>query len=279
MRSLSANNPVLLVTLGQRPEAITVALDALLDKYTYDEIGILTTDPKNSGIRRAYHALHTVLADDYQQYKFTVDDYILCHPDGSPIIDLDTNYSAEAYFRGLLQVMKPIREQATPIHLLIAGGRKAMSVYAMLAATWLFGVNDRVLTVLTPQELMQSGFYHMPSKHAHSVQVVEMPMVISRELPITLAAKDIDEMIATQSDPARRFIESLSHARKRVANALAQEDGISNVELASQLGIVEKTVENHLNDIYKQLAAYFDIDHLSDAQKRQMLIDVMRGRV
>ncbi|MGB1289188.1 MAG: hypothetical protein ACPG7F_21820, partial [Aggregatilineales bacterium] len=58
-------SPVFLATLGQRPEAITMALDVLLPRYHYSQIGILHTDPHNAMIADAYKTLMTVLHEDY----------------------------------------------------------------------------------------------------------------------------------------------------------------------------------------------------------------------
>ena len=58
---MSGTPPVFLALLGQRPQAITIALDVLLPRYNYQRIGILHTDPQASMIDMAYQQLHEVL--------------------------------------------------------------------------------------------------------------------------------------------------------------------------------------------------------------------------
>lgn len=43
------SDPILLATLGQRPEAVTVALDVLLPRYHFTEIGVIQSCAHSSG--------------------------------------------------------------------------------------------------------------------------------------------------------------------------------------------------------------------------------------
>ena len=56
---------VYLATLGQRPEAITMALDYLLPQYAITHAAILHTEPRHSGINYAYDMLKPVMQRDY----------------------------------------------------------------------------------------------------------------------------------------------------------------------------------------------------------------------
>ncbi len=122
------SKPVLLVTLGQCPEAVTVALDVLLPRYHYDEIGVVHTDPTYSGIAAAYRELLPRLHADYPACDITAHE--LRSSDGKPLLDITDQASAEAYFYGLAEVIRAYRQRYIPVHLLVSGGRKAMSIYA-----------------------------------------------------------------------------------------------------------------------------------------------------
>jgi len=160
---------VFLATLGQRPEVITMALDALLPRYHYDEIVILHTDAERSGIAEAYAALMRVLKTDYSGLKSRGE--TLSYAGGQPLTDISDQHSAEAYYQALLEIIRQYRVQYILIHLLVAGGRKAMSIYAALAAGLLFGEHDRLWTIHTPPELMQAGLFHAPTGMQDRVQM------------------------------------------------------------------------------------------------------------
>lgn len=149
---------VLLATLGQRPEAITRALDALLPRYSYIEVLILHTDPEHSDVSSAYAELMSILKADYSDLNAS--GKTLCYADGKPLTDISNQHSAESYYHALLEVIRQYRVQFIFIHLLVAGGRKAMSIYAALAAELLFGEHDRLWTIHTPKGLMQFGLFH-----------------------------------------------------------------------------------------------------------------------
>jgi hypothetical protein len=54
-----------LATIGQRPQAVTVAFDILRERYAYTQMGLLHTDPDHSGIATALRDLHADLTVAY----------------------------------------------------------------------------------------------------------------------------------------------------------------------------------------------------------------------
>lgn len=126
---------IFLATLGQAPEAITFALDKLIGQgYSYEKISILHTDAQASAIRDSYERLMPVLARDYAAPAIS---YPLC------LIDIVDETSARAYFTALGQVLRAYKQEGHILHLLVSGGRKAMSIYAMIAASILFHAATR----------------------------------------------------------------------------------------------------------------------------------------
>ncbi|NOG51815.1 MAG: hypothetical protein HND48_22070 [Chloroflexi bacterium] len=79
--------------------------------------------------------------------------------------------SADAYYSAILQTLGEYADPAGHCHLLVAGGRKAMSIYAMLAASLLFRSGDRVWTLLSDEELTsRRGVFHIAPAEQHRVQ-------------------------------------------------------------------------------------------------------------
>lgn len=271
------NTHVFLATLGQRPEAITMALDALLQRYHYTEIVILHTDPNRSGISDALRRLEQILSGDYSD--LTVRAVEIRYPDGSPLLDLSDQYSSESYYKSLLKIILHYCSMYQPIHLLVAGGRKAMSVYAALAAAFLFGEYDRLWTIHTPPDLMKVGLYHMPPGSQDLAQLIQLPIMPSRLLPSAIAQEDLEGVLKrAQTSPRQLFLQSLTREEEALASLVQQHPYTANAELAAILGKSSKTIENQFRAIYSKLFTYFDLE-VDDKYKRQALVDILAGRV
>ncbi|NJL54076.1 hypothetical protein HC928_02170 [bacterium] len=124
-----------LATLGQRPQAITVALDALCARFNSDYAGavILHTEPQHSGIAEAYADLQDCFAQDYP--RLTVHWHELQGHGGAPLLDIEDQAGADQYFAAVLEALAHWKREGHALHLMVSGGRKAMSTYATLAAT------------------------------------------------------------------------------------------------------------------------------------------------
>jgi CRISPR-associated protein (TIGR02584 family) len=265
--------PVFLATLGQRPEAITMALDVLHPRYHYDEVGILHTHAEKSGIATAYRDLVQRFEQDYD--ALTMHSYEIQDPNGQGLLDITDQHTAELYYRGVLDVLRRYRVQYIPVHLLVAGGRKAMSIYATLAASLLFSEHDRVWTVLADQRIMKTGVFHAPPSDYDKVQVVQLPLLPSRRLPGTMS--DVDVLLQHES-PRTSFLSELTPQEMVLCETLKQHPYASNDDLATILSKSAKTVERQFSFIYQKLLTHFDLS-IDDRYKRQALIDVLSGRV
>lgn len=268
--------PVFVATLGQRPQALTMALDYLLPRYPYLSIDILHTDPEHSGIRDSYHALMDCLSRDYE--NLPINSRLLQFTTGDPIVDIEDMRSAEAYYLAVAEILRHYRMQNILVHLLIAGGRKAMSIYATLAATRILGEHDRVWTILTPTDLIQAGLFHIPPGRFQDVQVVNLPVKPSKLLPGVLAGRSTKDIIAADMTPRMRFLKELSKQENAVIEVLRQNPYASTAEMGLQLNKATKTVENQLRSIYIKLSGYYDLD-VPRSRKRQVLLDVINERV
>src|SRR5690606_19644050 len=151
--------------------------------------------------------------------------------DGKPLIDILDTASAEAYYRQVLAVLKRYREQRRNIHLLVAGGRKAMDIYATLAASLVFGTHDQVWTILATPDFIRDGHVTVPVERNDEVLLVRMPILPSRFLPGMLSSYDVDDIIAIQASPRERFLADLTTRERVVAEAVASHPYHSYEEL------------------------------------------------
>lgn len=261
-----------LATLGQRPEAITVAFDRLNEQYRYGGIAVLHTEPNVSGIAQAYADLRAVCERDYPTAAARFHE--VAFPNGDPLIDIADQRSAEAYYRAVLRILYEYKREGWLLHLMIAGGRKAMSIYAMLAASALFEPpHDRVWTVLSPDALLaQAGQFHIPVGMREQVQMVELPLRPARVAPGTR----VEALLEPPANRREAFLAKLSRAELDVAMLLRDHPYATNEELASIGHKSSRTVEGQLVSIYDKLVGFFDYGE-TISNKRQALLDVLRG--
>lgn len=263
---------IYIATLGQRPEAITVAFDRLHEQYRYAALAILHTEPTVSGIADALADLKAVLMCDYADIPVSFHE--LTYADGTPLLDISDQASAEAYHRAVLQQLYAYRRAGWQQHLMVAGGRKAMSIYAMLAASALFEPpHDRVWTVLSPEKMLTtSGQFHIPAGLRQSVQLVDLPLRPARVAPGTA----IETLLRPPPDRAAAFLAKLTPAERKLTDALRDNPYASNEALAAILQKSIKTIETQFRSIYNKLVGFLEFgEALSD--KRQALLDILRG--
>lgn len=259
-------------TLGQRPEAITVAFDRLNEQYRYEGLAVLHTEPNSSGISQAYADLRAVCRADYPtlQQRF----HEITYPDNTPLIDIEDQRSAEAYYRGVLRVLYGYKRRGWLLHLMLAGGRKAMSIYAMLAASAVFEPpHDRVWTVLSPDSMLAaSGQFHIPVGMRDQVQLVELPLRPARIAPGTAVEALLERPISRLD----AFLAKLTTAEREVAELLRRNPYATNEQLGKIGHKSGRTIENQLASIYDKLIGFLDFgETISD--KRQALLDLLRG--
>lgn len=264
-------------TLGQRPEAITVALDELQTRYRFSTAAILITDPQLSGIADAYASLRKVFSSDYPDLSVRWHEILGAR--GEPLIDITDQDTANDYFRGVLRVLRDYHDDGYTIHLLVAGGRKAMAIYATLAAALIFGPQDRMWTVLTPPKLMQEWQFHMPPGTRDQVRLVDLPVLPPRLKRSESAALDDPlDVIARRRDPRRLLLDRLTPAERETVELLEHHPHASTENLAGMLDKSSRTVENQLQSIYRKMIDLCDEAEIATS-KRQVLLDILAGRV
>ena len=262
---------VYLATLGQRPEALTIAYDRLSERYNYSVFGLLHTDRQVSDIAAAHQELSQVLSTDYP--GLTLHHHEITRVNGLPLLDIEGATDAETYYDGVLNVLQSYKEQHYQIHLMIAGGRKAMSIYAMLAASLVFEPpHDRVWTVLSPAKLLaQRGGYHVPIGMRDQVQIVELPVITSRVAP-GVSPKDV---LRSRSNKRAAFLAKLSRQELALAELLTEQPYATSKQLAELLHKSERTIENQFRSIYDKMIGFLDLGERV-SNKRQALLDVLR---
>lgn len=197
------------------------------------------------------------------------------HENGSPITDIDTRATADAYFKGMYTILRDIKNSHVTIHMLLSGGPKSMNCYETLAASVLFGQSDRVWTMVSPDSIMQPGQFHMRPKDQRKVALVDLPLVLARFTPGT-QPEDVDIFLKQRRDLRATFLKKLSDEEHNVIDMLLRNRYLTNQELARLMGKSTRTVENQLHSAYGKLVAYLDYgEDVKD--KKRMLLDFLNS--
>jgi hypothetical protein len=264
---------VFLATLGQAPQAVTFALDKLIQQgHCYKQIVILHTDPQASAIRESYQQLMPVLQTDYNIPHSSCE---LRFADGHPLLDIVDEISAQAYFAALGRALQTYKQEGHTLHLLVSGGRKAMSIYATIAASILFTPRrDLVLTILSDEHLLaQRDMWHIPQEAWDQVQVVSLPFVPLRRIPSDDPSCYFSG--APFPNPHAEFIATLSREEFVLADAIRHYPYETNEQLAKRLSKSVKTLNNQLNAIYAKMRAFYG-ENIPEATRRIALLDILR---
>jgi CRISPR-associated protein (TIGR02584 family) len=264
---------IYLATLGQRPEAITIALDLLIERYVFKEAVILHTDPRRSGIREAYLTLNHVLDKDYPALPARWHE--LADTNGVPLIDIVDQSTATAYYRAIYKVLSDYKRQRHTLQLMVAGGRKAMSIYATLAASLIFDERDFVWTVLSPPSMVEKpNVFHIPAGMRDQVQVVPLPLLPTRLLLESIPTDAITDpmiIVSQRANLRETFLEKLTPAERELAIFVAQNQHLTARGIAAYQNKSRRTVQNQLSVIYGKMTSFLDMGEAIE-KKHQALI-------
>ncbi len=263
---------VYIATLGQRPEAITVAFDELHRRYSFAEIAIMHTEPNFSGIADAIRSLDKDLRCCYPQIPVRYCEIL--RGDGSGLIDIENDTTARDYYWGVINTLLHYKQQHMTVHLMIAGGRKAMSVYAAMAAPLLLDGHDRVWTVLTPVEMIRPGAFHVDPGFADQVQLVSLPFQPSTMIftgSTTMSIEQIRQHVTARSNHKSHLLSKLSPAQRRIADTLDQHPDATAADLARLLTLSIRTVNRHFEDIFDVMQTLFEYGDKLKHPKNELL--------
>lgn len=266
---------IFLATVGQRPSAVTMAFDLLSKHHEYSQVGFIVTDPQHRNIKPYYDSLVTSIQKDMPGHELV--EHVVSDTTGRPLTDIQTGHDAEIYFRSVLSTLKYYRENGNNIHFLVAGGRKAMTTYATLAASMVFGMNDNVYTIISSEALIRERHKKVPVGRIDEVEIVSLPMLPSRLLPSILSQKSVNDVMELTDNSRERFLKDLTDAEKQLAETVYKNPHASYRNLGKLLDKSHRTIENQLGNIYTKMLPYYEIQNMH--KKKSTLVDVMAGRL
>jgi len=174
-----------------------------------------------------------------------------------------------------------MKMQDRAIHLLIAGGRRTLTVFGMAVAQILFDDQDNLWHIASHPALEESGNLHASGDEW--ARLIPIPVIAwGRMSPVFdilrsvddpfVAAKQLSDFrLREQWDIARIFVlTKLTPSESSVA-ALLVQDGLRQSEIAERLGVSLRTVENHLRSIYRKAEEHWEAENINQARLARLL--------
>lgn len=268
---------VFIATLGTEPQVITAGFDLLRRRGENIQkvLVVHTCQPPGEPIAIAVQTVEQEF-NQYPPYKHVSLELLpIKDSAGLPITDVNTPQAAEAAFRLLYQHILAAKQNGLRVHLSIAGGRKTLAVYGMLAAQLLFDDEDRLWHLYSAGDFLNERRLH-PTR-TDDVHLINIPLVLwSCTAPAFLDFTTIqDPFAALERQRQLRLDEVMEKQRAFVLGVLTASEervvrelvahGRSDQEIATSLNISPRTVESHLQSAYNKAEAHWEITDINRA--------------
>ncbi len=249
-----------MATLGHEPQVVTVALDALLRQgRALSELVVVHTS--SPAVLAGLRAIRAEFASG--RYPTVRLRSVPVRGEAGKLDDFRTEADVRALLSSLYRAVREAKRHHGVVHVCLAGGRKVMSVAAMVVAQLLFGPEDRVWHLLSEgwspgaPRRMHLG----PGEEAHLVPVPVLRWTDSGVMLAALAELDdpgeairrYQEIVRGERMRRRReFVERwLTRAERQVAELACA--GLDNATIARRLQRSQRTVANQLSAVYAKL--------------------------
>lgn len=267
---------VLISTLGSEPQVVTAALDLLRARQVLIcQAHVLHTCASGGPILAAVEALRA----DFAAHPYDPPVSLTLHAllmDGQPVEDVETPEASAAALRALYRLVHAHKQQERLVHLCIAGGRKNVAVFGMVAAQLLFDERDCLWHLYSGGEFLASRRMHpLPGDEA---RLLPIPVLLRDYLsPALTHLREVEDPfealerlarldLRRKHEQAAGFVRgALTGAEQRVVVLLVQE-GLGDQEIAARLHLSPRTVEQHLRSAYARAAAHWELDSVNRTQ-------------
>jgi CRISPR-associated Csx14 family protein len=278
---MKSSSTILIATLGTEAQVITAALDLLIQQgEAVIRLEVLHTNAPHTAVEAGLERLtHATVRDYYPDTRFVF--VPLTTPSGSPLADIKTPQDGEDSFKGLYRRVWMAKQAGERVHLLVAGGRKLLSIYGMLSAQLLFDEEDHLWYLYSSGNFLTSKRLHPQA--GDEAALVPIPVILwSRVSPAFSRLQQADEpSIALQQVEALQLREKMETCRAFVLGSLTPAEervvrllvihGLSDLEIGEQLYLSARTVEQHLRSAYQKAAEHWEMESLTRTQLVSLL--------
>lgn len=253
------NFRTIVTTMGGQAQVVTFALDWLLAQGApISQVIVLHLSAQDPRVRRALEQLSTEFRGEQYLYAAQAMRFraLAVTTANGALLDVRNEAAAEVTWQFVYQLLSDLKREGHRIDLCLAGGRRMMGLMALSAAMLLFGHQDRIFHLYTPDDLRQRAF-EGAIRHAApdgGVRLIQVPLVpwgayfpSLRDLSGVPAAQVVNTQIRqldTQEQVrCRNVLLQLTERQRDVLRLLAS--GKTPQQTAEELSITLKTVDSH----------------------------------
>lgn len=280
---------IFLATLGTEPQVVTAAVDLLQARgERLRQVHVFHTLSNQPALAQARADLQAAFFQaPYLDHLPLLTIPLLDDPNespshcGQPLLDIDTPQAGKAAFQTIYRHLRELKRQGMRLHFCIAGGRKSLALFSMASAQLLFDEDDHLWHLISSGDFLASKRLHpLPSDQAH---LLPIPLILWSQISPILTGLDQEDdpyaaaekarklQLNQRMDSARAFmLGALTPAERRVTECLLRSGG-SDQEIAQELNLSPRTVEQHLRAAYTKAALHWDLKDVNRFQLVSLL--------
>ncbi|NSW52340.1 MAG: hypothetical protein HPY85_07540 [Anaerolineae bacterium] len=186
---------------------------------------------------------------------------------GHPLSDFDDTTGTESFFRMFYRVLWRLKQQNARVHICASGGRKTMSIYAMVAAQLLFDEDDRFWHLFSGGNFLKEKRLHPQLEDL--AELIEVPVIHWGLLsPVVSTLRKVEDpyqaiaairelQLRQKWSLADQFVQNQLTPAQRSVVALLVREGLSDQQIADRLVLSARTIERHLGDAYQRATDFW----------------------
>lgn len=248
-----------------------------------DEVSIIRTSIRNKKIRESVGQLREFFKTNKEFNGIPVR-FVPVKLNGEEIIDIVGEEESTVLFETVFNLIRDFKLRGYRIELVIAGGRKPMSIYPVVSAYMLFDTDDRIWHLLSSEEMVKSRAL-IPSDNDF-YKLVPIPFIpwstiapvfyVDGLNPLDFIDEQRKKMMKEAKGQYLRFLGQLTYVEEKVLELMVK--GYSNSQIAERLNKSIRTVEHQVQAIYGKFKVVFHLPIEHRLSRQRFITEILKFR-
>jgi CRISPR-associated protein Csx14 len=277
--------PTLVATVGHAPQVVTRALDWLIQPDVEPNLAhlVLVHTRSYNAERSHWPSFEHFVAYLENHYAISVQLAPIQDSDGRTILDTNSVKEAEFTFNTIFNAVRELKRERRRMHGLIAGGRKNMVIYMMLAAQLLFHEEDRLWHLFSepesqaPHDRAASTLIEIPVFQLATTMPMMHALIVESHDPAAAMRLYRREVTPNQLRKLQAFYYEACDQLERDILRFAYR-GMSNDQIGEAIGLAGSSVSRRVSEMADRFytAHYGGVLRHRPKHIRQRLLDDLR---